>query len=393
MPTAPSPGSAAERSERVLVTALILSRTGLLGMMAVTLPQTTDHREYQMLLILVPATAASLGLMLASYLRGSVSPAWTLLDWAVNAVILSEPRGSCSYVQLASLALGLPRWPLRRTLLLAGALPAPTSWAAWRSGTNPLWHIVPDALAIVVVAGLTWVIVTPLRLTAANIDQTRATAVARTEQLARDREHARQARALRQRILGTLRALAAAGAVPEPAMRARLAAETVWLERFIDGTEPRPEGLLAALREVASSQPDDSLLVRLDDSDAGALPPLRAEEVTALAGAVWEALTNVAKHAGVDVATVRVSAAAGRVAVEVRDAGRGFDPAGVVAGTGLAGSIRQRMADIGGSAAVVSAPGSGTTVRLAVPADPADPADPAGLLPPGERGGAAGGGA
>jgi hypothetical protein len=86
----------------------------------------------------------------------------------------------------------------------------------------------------------------------------------------------------------------------------------------------------------------------------------------AIAGSVREALQNVARHAGVDHATVSVGSHPLRV--DIVDAGRGFDPECVPAHRrGVAGSIVARMAAVGGRATVRSAPGAGTLVRLEWP--------------------------
>jgi len=59
----------------------------------------------------------------------------------------------------------------------------------------------------------------------------------------------------------------------------------------------------------------------------------------------------------------------GRIRVTVRDAGAGFDPGRVdPARLGVRRSITERVEDWGGSAAVQSAPGQGTTVCLCWPA-------------------------
>jgi len=90
------------------------------------------------------------------------------------------------------------------------------------------------------------------------------------------------------------------------------------------------------------------------------------EVLDAVEGAVREALTNVAKHAGVTRVAVRAATTGDGIEVTVRDHGRGFDPATVTGGYGMAGSIRARMAQVGGTAEVWSAPGKGTRVRLRV---------------------------
>jgi signal transduction histidine kinase len=52
--------------------------------------------------------------------------------------------------------------------------------------------------------------------------------------------------------------------------------------------------------------------------------------------------------------------------LELHDNGRGFDPRVPSEGHGLA-SLRNRAAAIGGSLAVVSAPGAGTAITLHLP--------------------------
>ncbi|MFB3829149.1 MAG: sensor histidine kinase [Bryobacteraceae bacterium] len=86
---------------------------------------------------------------------------------------------------------------------------------------------------------------------------------------------------------------------------------------------------------------------------------------------VQEALNNCEKHSGASKAFVSVRQAAGRLSVEVRDDGRGFEvdrnnmPARGE-GLGLLG-MRERAARLGGSLAIESAPGRGVRVLLEVP--------------------------
>jgi signal transduction histidine kinase len=81
-------------------------------------------------------------------------------------------------------------------------------------------------------------------------------------------------------------------------------------------------------------------------------------------GATQEALANVAKHAGVQQAVVRVASTDNGVEVTVRDHGRGFDLERPAGGFGIAQSIIGRMRDVGGRATVWSAPGRGARVTL-----------------------------
>ena len=94
------------------------------------------------------------------------------------------------------------------------------------------------------------------------------------------------------------------------------------------------------------------------------LPPGTEES---LFRAAQEGLTNVRKHAAAGRAVLLLDYGdEGTVRLEVRDDGVGT--AGPVrdAGFGLLG-VRERASQLGGSVEVVSTPGSGTTVRVAVP--------------------------
>ena len=79
-----------------------------------------------------------------------------------------------------------------------------------------------------------------------------------------------------------------------------------------------------------------------------------------------EALQNVAKYAGADHTLIRLVRANGSLSFEVEDDGRGFDPDAVGSGTGLQG-MADRLAAVGGSLEIRSAPGQGTTVAGQVP--------------------------
>jgi signal transduction histidine kinase len=79
-----------------------------------------------------------------------------------------------------------------------------------------------------------------------------------------------------------------------------------------------------------------------------------------------EALNNVAKYADAGRADVLLAQRNGHVTFEVRDDGVGFDIEAKAYGTGLQG-MRDRLAAVGGTLAITSAPGSGTRVTGTVP--------------------------
>jgi signal transduction histidine kinase len=131
--------------------------------------------------------------------------------------------------------------------------------------------------------------------------------------------------------------------------------------------DPVHDGLAAALaRYAAELRTPDGLIV--DVQGPGSRLGLSEPVETQLFAIAREALANVQKHAGASAARVRVSTQQGQVVLEVRDDGRGFDThAGHPGHFGLE-SMRSRAAEVGGRVTIASSPGSGTVVRVRVPA-------------------------
>jgi signal transduction histidine kinase len=99
----------------------------------------------------------------------------------------------------------------------------------------------------------------------------------------------------------------------------------------------------------------------IDVADPAAPLPMAQRRHVLLA--FKEILHNVARHAGDCAVDVRFTAAGGRLELEVRDDGPGFDPAAPTSGTGVT-SLRRRAGELGGALVIDSRPGGGTTVRL-----------------------------
>ena len=126
---------------------------------------------------------------------------------------------------------------------------------------------------------------------------------------------------------------------------------------------PTAGGTLAGAVESAAAEIEELHGVRVDIVRTGDAP--LDDRLQALVLAAREAMTNAARHSGVDEVSVFLDAGEAGVSLYVRDRGAGFDPDGVAADRrGLAESIRGRMERVGGTAQIVSAPGEGTEVEL-----------------------------
>ena len=126
--------------------------------------------------------------------------------------------------------------------------------------------------------------------------------------------------------------------------------------------------LAGALRRVAATV-EDSHGIPVELVVVGDLP--YGEPLIPVVRATGEALTNAAKHAGVDRIDVYAEVTDVAVSVFVRDRGVGFDPETIPDDRfGVRQSIHDRMTRHGGQAEIRSTPGEGTEVRLHLPVDP-----------------------
>jgi signal transduction histidine kinase/phage shock protein PspC (stress-responsive transcriptional regulator) len=128
---------------------------------------------------------------------------------------------------------------------------------------------------------------------------------------------------------------------------------------------PAAGTLLATCEEIAAQvEVDHELPVELVVVGDAPLD----EGVGALVGAVREAATNAAKHAGAERVAIYVEVEPEAIVAFVRDTGDGFEPAEVPADRrGLCDSIVGRLARAGGSASLDTAPGNGTEWELRLP--------------------------
>jgi signal transduction histidine kinase len=150
------------------------------------------------------------------------------------------------------------------------------------------------------------------------------------------------------------------------ALRAGIQGTVVDVRRIVEGLRPPALdelGLAEAVTQLADRLTAAGGLAALVRADA--LPKLEAAVEVAAYRITQEALANVLRHAGARSADVRLECVPGGLVIEVRDDGHG----GLVPradGVGLA-SMRERAEEIGGTFAIDSAPGAGTTVRAFLP--------------------------
>jgi len=350
-----------------------------------------------------PVAAVAWASAVVAYLRRGW-PGWQLasIDSVVHVALAlgvmwcvpSAMRGDTAnwlYILMAG-QIVVPAWFASAALLAPLALASGTAYwassvlspAAGSGGNSP----VAAGLLLLAVAAVAWCGHRMLYRRAAEADAALARADRDSSEqyviLSRNTERREHERLLHDTVLNTLTALmrAVSGDLAEVVGRCR---HDVTLMEFVlsdpggpgMATARRYGGLLVGIEAVATEMRARGLDVHIEiahgtPADARSGPVVPVPVAAAIVQAVREALTNVVSHAGTGAARVDVTltapaaqAADPGLRVTVRDAGAGFDPAGVdPARLGLRRSIIERIADLGGHASVQSAPGEGTVVRL-----------------------------
>ena len=128
------------------------------------------------------------------------------------------------------------------------------------------------------------------------------------------------------------------------------------------------EGLVAALgKQVAALRARHGIQV---DEDLCEEPPVPLPVKEALYRIAQEALHNTVKHARAGKVRISLRVDPGYATVEMTDDGLGFDAGSDFPGHLGLRSMRERATRLGGRLEVMSAPGSGTTIRARIPTDP-----------------------
>ena len=202
-------------------------------------------------------------------------------------------------------------------------------------------------------------------------ERQRATGDARAAERARIEREVHDA--MSQHLFG-LRMIAAGMRRADPGNQQARAIERISEEALRDMqallTELRPAsldgaGLAPALQEICAAY-HDRLGVRVDAHLDDVTVPAPVEH--ALLRITQEACANAVRHGNARRLAVSMSRQDGHLELAVRDTGTGFDPAAPHGGSGLA-HIRDRVAELGGTIDIDSAPGRGAalTVRVPVP--------------------------
>jgi signal transduction histidine kinase len=375
--------SAVARAERTLARALLFFRVG--GLVEIVLAGALDLTRYRHPLItaaLVALVVAESALLVGACLRiGNVRAGWV----AADVVFCTAALAGCAaltapayyntwtnfmypFTIITSFGIGAGFRKLSGAAAITTVLAAGYIASAITLHGDPAWNVLPNGLTYFANMIVAWLVARHLLANGRELDASRAEAVANAGELARQTERARHARILHDRVLQTLETLARGDWVADKDFREHIATEADWLRALVEGVDmARESDLLAGLQRLVTRNARIGLRVefngtRLRETRVD-LPP---DVVDAVLDATQEALTNVAKHAGVTSAVLRAAAADGELTVSVLDQGVGFDPTAVCSGTGLQRSIRSRVAEQGGEVRIDSTPGAGTYVEIVV---------------------------
>jgi signal transduction histidine kinase len=383
----------ADHCEVIIVRAYVLIRVVAVLQPVMTAITSAHHRSSAAAAGLIAVLAVqSAPLVTVALIRRQMPPTWlTGLEVAAltgelaagTHIYLSVYGQTWTYfvyqyslIMIVGVGLSFRRLPV---MFAVSAVPAAVYAAVsiTQLGETP-WNAALDAAPYLLHSGVAWMITNAFRRSSHEVDLAHRILTDREVELAAERERARHARMLHDRVLQTLEVLGQGESVADPALRGHVRAEATRLRSFVRGdsdgtvTDGTVTNLPGALAAVAQEMTRSGLAVQLNTAQlANALrwrAKPSAETTQALAGAAREALVNVLKHAGTRSAVLHAELDKTTLTVSVLDHGCGFDGRLREPGFGLTTSIRGRIAAVGGEMSIESQPGMGTYVELRVPA-------------------------
>lgn len=291
------------------------------------------------------------------------------LAWPFTVIEGAEQHvpfiGPVNAMPLGLIALFYRRWPVMLLPVMQGVIVAFSSW--WIGAVDGV-HAIQDGLWALVFTGSAMALsgsaaVSGLRLDEALTQQREAVSRARAAKAQRE-ETARLDALIHDDVMSVLvtaRSGADVKALPAYAEHALAEVSQLAKDRAIAGATTTIGTLTARLRAGMRRRPRGSVSTRIESSE-----PIASAAASAMTEAAAEAMRNATKHAPGAALDVLFESDAERVRLVLSDDGPGFDPNSVgPTHLGIRTSIKRRMDLVeGGSAAIVSAPGAGTTVTL-----------------------------
>jgi len=311
---------------------------------------------------------------LCRLVRRSLRPRWSAADFALTLAVClaigwlttdpgfyltnSAPQAIAG-TAVVSFSVCLPaRFTLPMTLMIAGAYAVGVAEVAG-------WDQVGSVPAVYYFA-LQWVTASMIRLmvlrVAAVADRARdardVVELGRQVQRAVHGFEREQLSLLHDTAASTLLMVGQGVALPRDRLAAQARRDLALLQDNSWQSAPAHLDIVTALQiEVGYAR----TAIKLDGPDSLWVDGVIGRAVIA---ATREAMNNIDRHASATTATISVAPHR----IVITDDGAGFDLATARAGRGIAESMTGRMRNIGGDAALHSAPGRGTSVELTWPA-------------------------
>lgn len=280
---------------------------------------------------------------------------WYLINLATLAAVLAFPFPlQIAWTILAPVLFGVVR--------MTQVEFAPAYWPT----------VVLDVSFALILGGVILTLGWLFRSVAVNVDETRAKAVASYAKAAAadaaEQERVAVAALMHDSVLAALIAAERATTPRERTLAATMAREA--LTRLANTEQDAHEGTdepwdaSALAHEIAAAALDLGVDVDVQRDLDPAGSPIPGRVARALVLAATQAVANAIQHAGGAGLGIAVATSAGRVRVEVHDAGEGFDLDAIPDDRlGIRASIVARVAAVGGRADLETGP-HGTVVRL-----------------------------